>query len=100
MNELTTPTVIQPAVTVVTDLTPLYALATTLLTTLGSVALAWLAYKQTQLTRTMERLHESTNSKMDQLMAAAVAAAEARGQIAGRAAQKQETEALRTDPSR
>ena len=71
-----------PSTAVISDgLTVIYALVTAFLTTFGTIALAWIGYKQAQLTTAMRELHTSTNSKMDLLMKTAIEAAEARGAL-------------------
>jgi len=66
-----------------TDLTPVFALLTLCITTVGAIAMAWIAYKQAALAKSLSNLHDSTNSKMDVLLKNVENAAFARGQLAG-----------------
>jgi hypothetical protein len=75
----------EPVFTISTnDLTPLFAFLSLCISGFVSIALSWIAYKQAQLLKIMKMTHDSTNSKMDELLKVAIAAAEARGIILGR----------------
>lgn len=78
-----------PVFTVSTnDLAPLFSFLTLLITTGGAVALAFIAYLQAKIVRKTDinteitkQTRESTNHKMDELMALIAEASEAKGRL-------------------
>lgn len=63
---------------------------TSLSTTIGAVILAWIAYKQAQLSRIVKEVHQQTNHIKDELVASTAKASEAQGKIIGRTELKAE----------
>ena len=59
------------------DLTPVFALLSLIVSTIGTIVVALIAYY-------MRRLEINTNHKMDMLLKVSIEAAEARGVLAGR----------------
>jgi membrane protein implicated in regulation of membrane protease activity len=64
----------------------------TVATVTGSVLLAWIAYKQARLSRTMETLEKQTNSIKDALVASTAKASRSEGVADGRAQVKAENQ--------
>jgi hypothetical protein len=66
-----------------------------LIQTLGTIALAWIALKQTQLGKNMGFLEKNTNSMREELVRVTAKSSRAEGNLEGRAEKEQESAAVK-----
>ena len=77
-----------------------YEILRLLINTIGTVLLAYIAYKQLRLTKSMNLLEKNTNSMKDELVAEVRAASLAKGNLQGRKEIKyEEATTAATSPS-
>lgn len=69
------------------------AVITTAITTIGLIVVAWIGFKVAKLNSKVDKYHTEVNGKMEKLLEVTKAAGKAEGNIEGRKAEQEETDA-------